>query len=166
MREPCAICNHDVSRDKYIVAIFGRLYCSRCASMWFTSEELAQYSEIVTPQDIGLNRRVKDALTLEQVLQNMSDDTLIEMYVTLKRGIVPTTSTVRKVCRKINELIDKGEIRIGPNYRKVYLPTLAKAINEELARRYVYKILMEESEHDTDDFYSNLQGTPRTILQS
>lgn len=85
-------------------------------------------------------------LTLEQVLQHVPDYNLIEMFLSVKFGIVPATSTVRKFCREINKRIDKGEMCIGPNYRKVYLPTLAKAINAELARRYVERILLEEIE--------------------
>ena len=54
MKEPCAICEHDLSKDKYIVAMHGRLFCGKCALKWFTAKELTQYSEIITPQDIGL----------------------------------------------------------------------------------------------------------------
>lgn len=56
MEEPCAICKHDLSKDEYIVAMYGRLFCSKCAFMWFTAKELTQYSEIITPQDIGLTK--------------------------------------------------------------------------------------------------------------
>ena len=85
-------------------------------------------------------------LTLEQVLQDMHDYNLIEMFLSIKYGIVPATGTVRKFCRTINKLIDKGEMCIGPSYRKVYLSTLAKAINAELARRYVKRMFFEEVE--------------------
>lgn len=85
-------------------------------------------------------------LTLEQLLQSVPDRNLIEMFLSIRLGIVPATGTVREFCRKINKLIDKGEMCIGPNYRKIYLPTLAKAINAELARRYVERILFEEVE--------------------
>jgi len=148
MKEPCAICNHDLSQDEYIIAMYGRLFCSKCAFKWFTAKELTQYSEVITPQDIGLTKDEKlgDMLTLEQVLQHVPDYNLIEMFLSIKFGIVPATSTVRRFCRKINKLIDEGEMCIGPNYRKVYLPTLAKAINAELARRYVERILLEKAE--------------------
>lgn len=144
MKEPCAICNHDLSQD-YIIAMYGRLFCRKCAFKWFTAKELAQYAEVITPQDIGLTKdeRFEDMLTLEQVLQNVSDYSLIEMFLSIKCGIVPATSTVRKFCRKINKLIDEGKVCIGPSYRKIYLPTLAKAINAELARRYAERILIE-----------------------
>jgi len=145
LKEPCAICEHDLSKDEYIVTMYGRLFCCKCALKRFTAKELMQYSEVLTPQDIGLTEdgRFEDMLTLEQVLQNVPDYDLIEMFLSVKYGIVPATGTVRKFCRKINTLIDKGEMCIGPNYRKVYLPTLAKAINAELARRYAERILID-----------------------
>ena len=56
MKEPCTICEHDLCKDEYIVVVYGRLFCSKCALKWFTAEELAQYSEEITPQDIGLTK--------------------------------------------------------------------------------------------------------------
>ena len=45
----------------------------------------------------------------------------------------------------MNRMIDKGELCINPTtYRKVYLPTLAKAVQKEMARRYA-DILMGKS---------------------
>lgn len=80
----------------------------------------------------------KNRLTLEQLLANEEDGTLIDIQEELLSGIVPATSYAHKYCRYVNRLIDKGEMCINPTtYRKVYLPTLAKAVQKELAARYV-----------------------------
>ena len=81
----------------------------------------------------------KNRLTLEQLLANEDDGTLIDIQEELLSGIVPATSYAHKYCRYVNRLIDKGEMCINPTtYRKVYLPTLAKAVQKELAARYVF----------------------------
>lgn len=80
----------------------------------------------------------KNRLTLELLLANEEDGTLIDIQEELLSGIVPATSYAHKYCRYVNRLIDKGEMCINPtSYRKVYLPTLAKAVQKELAARYV-----------------------------
>lgn len=85
-----------------------------------------------------MNDLTKKRLTLEELLANEDDGTLIDIQEELLSGIVPATSYAHKYCRYVNRLIDKGEMCIRPDtYRKVYLPTLAKAVQKELAARYV-----------------------------
>lgn len=106
---------------------------------------------------IGENNRKRT--TLEELLAHEDDGTLINIQEELLSGIVTATSYAHKYCRYVNRLIDKGEMCINPTtYRKVYLPTLAKAVQKELAARYVfycknYKILLPAKEliEDAED---------------
>lgn len=76
--------------------------------------------------------------TLEALLANEDDGTLIDIQEELLSGIVPATGYAHGYCRKVNRMIDLGQLRINQtSYRKVYLPTLAKAVQKELAKRYV-----------------------------
>ena len=73
----------------------------------------------------------KKTMTLEQLLAKTSDGDLLDIQE------VPATGYAHHFCRKVNRMIDKGELCINPTtYRKVYLPTLAKAVQKELASRY------------------------------
>lgn len=79
----------------------------------------------------------KQIRTLAELLANTSDGTLLDIEEELQSGLVPATGATHSFCRKVNRLIDKGELRISPtSYRKVYLPTLAKAVHREMASRY------------------------------
>lgn len=79
--------------------------------------------------------------TLEHLLTNTDDEELLNIFEEIHVGIVPATGYAHEFCRKVNRLIDKGELCINPTtYRKVYLPTLAKAVQRELARRYVESV--------------------------
>lgn len=87
----------------------------------------------------------KKTMTLKQLLSNTSDGDLLDIQEELLSGVVPATGYAHSFCRKVNRMIDKGELCINPTtYRKVYLPTLAKAVQKELARRYT-SILKGES---------------------
>ena len=80
----------------------------------------------------------KKIMTLEQLLDNTADGDLLDIQEELTSGVVPATGYAHSFCRKVNRMIDKGELCINPTtYRKVYLPTLAKAVQKELAHRYV-----------------------------
>lgn len=84
-------------------------------------------------------------MTLEQLLTKISDGDLLDIQEELFSGVVPATGYAHTFCRKVNSMIDKGELCINQTtYRKVYLPTLAKAVQKELARRYA-SILKGES---------------------
>ena len=76
--------------------------------------------------------------TLEKLLETTDNDILVDIEEELQTGVVPATGYSHSFCRKINRMIDQGQLQINPTtYRKVYLPTLAKAVHKELARRYV-----------------------------
>lgn len=77
-------------------------------------------------------------MTLEQMLERIEDGNLLDIQTELLSGVVPTTGYAHSFCRKVNRMIDQGQLCINPTtYRRVYLPTLAKVVQRELARRYV-----------------------------
>lgn len=81
--------------------------------------------------------------TLEDLLSYTSDEELIDIYQEISSAVVPATGAAHGFCRRVNRLIDKGELCINPTtYRKVYLPTLVKLVYKELARRYVERVLV------------------------
>lgn len=81
-------------------------------------------------------------MTLEQLLAKESDSVLLDIQLELRSAKVPATGYAHEYCRKVNKLIDKGELCINPTtYRKVYLPTLAKTVQKELANRYAEYLL-------------------------
>ena len=83
------------------------------------------------------------AQTLEEYLSVTKDETLLSMYEEIHAAVIPATSVTQDFRRKVNRMIDKGELCINPTtYRKVYLPTLVKAVQKELARRYVERVLV------------------------
>ena len=95
----------------------------------------------------------KKTMTLEQLLANTADGDLLDIQEELISGVVPATGYAHGFCRKVNRMIDRGELCINPTtYRKVYLPTLAKAVQKELARRYtsILKGTSFASESDND----------------
>lgn len=80
-------------------------------------------------------------MTLEEVLAGMRDRDLLNIQEELLSGIVPTTGYAHGFCRKVNRMIDAGEMCINQSsYRRVYLPSLAKAVRKELARRYTLAV--------------------------
>lgn len=79
----------------------------------------------------------RNVMTLEQLLHKTRDIKLMNVYDEISSGVVPATGEARQFVRKLNNLIDRGQLCINTTtYRKVYLPTLAKAIQKELACRY------------------------------
>lgn len=80
---------------------------------------------------------MRHVMTLEQLLMNTTDGDLLDVQNELLSGVVPVTGYAHEFCRKVNKMIDQGDLCINPTtYRKVYLPTLAKAVQKEFARRY------------------------------
>jgi len=76
--------------------------------------------------------------TLEKILTHLEDGALYDIQKELSSGIVPATGASHIFCRRVNRMIDQGKLCINPTtYRKVYLPTMAKAVQKELADRYV-----------------------------
>lgn len=85
--------------------------------------------------------------TLEQLLKVTSDEELIDIQIEIMNAVVPATGSAHGFCRKVNKMIDKGTLCINPTtYRKVYLPTLVKAVQKELARRYVLNVMVGKIE--------------------
>lgn len=80
---------------------------------------------------------MKTVMTLEQLLMKERDGELLDIQLELLSGCVPTFGAAHKYCRKVNKMIDSGNLCISQaTFRKVYLPTLAKAVQREMARRY------------------------------
>ena len=77
-------------------------------------------------------------MNLEQLLMKETDGVLLDIQLELLKSTVPATGYAHEYCRKVNRMIDAGNLCINPNtYRRIYLPTLARAVQRELARRYV-----------------------------
>lgn len=90
-----------------------------------------------------MGRCITVSRTLEDMLMATSDEEMINMWLEIDSAVVPATGYAHMFCKKINRLIDKGDLCINPTtYRKVYLPTLVKAVQKELARRYVEQVLV------------------------
>lgn len=76
-------------------------------------------------------------LTLEELLSKEKDSILLDIELELHSAVVPATGYAHGYIRKINRMIDAGKLCINTTtYRKVYLPTFAKALHKELARRW------------------------------
>lgn len=83
-------------------------------------------------------------LTLEELLAREDDGVLLDIEAELISSIVPATGYTHAYIRKVNAMINDGAMCINPTtYRKVYLPTFAKAVHKELARRWM-SILTKE----------------------
>ena len=81
-------------------------------------------------------------MNLEQLLKKEDDGVLLDIQLELLDCVIPATGYAHQYCRKVNKMIDAGKLCINPTtYRKVYLPTLARAVQKELARRYVDKLM-------------------------
>lgn len=82
--------------------------------------------------------QVNKRLTLAQLISKTSDGDLMDIYTEVCSKVVPATGYTHMFCRKVNKMIDSGDMCINPTtYRKVYLPTLIRAVEKELARRYL-----------------------------
>jgi hypothetical protein len=87
------------------------------------------------------------AQTLEQLLKVTPDEELIDIQIEIMNAVVPATGFAHGFCRKVNKMIDKGTLCINPTtYRKVYLPTLVKAVQKELASRYLANVMVGKIE--------------------
>lgn len=75
--------------------------------------------------------------TLERLLRYADDKELLDVYDELESGKVPATGYAHGFCRKINRMVDAGDLCVSDGkYRHIYLPTLSKALYKELAHRY------------------------------
>lgn len=81
-------------------------------------------------------------MNLEQLLRKEPDGVLLDMQLELMENVIPATGYVQAYRRKVNKMIDAGNLCINSaNYRRLYLPTMAHAIQKELARRYVMHLM-------------------------
>lgn len=93
----------------------------------------------------------RKTMTLEDLLKKTTDGDLLDIELELLSGVVPATGYAHKFCRKVNKMIDRGELCINKtSYRKVYLPTLAKSVQKELAYRYTQALLNGVAEPDSE----------------
>lgn len=75
--------------------------------------------------------------TLERLLKFTDDQELLNIYQELESGKIPSTSYAHDFCRKVNRMVDAGDLCVGDDkYRHIYLPTLSKAVYKEMAYRY------------------------------
>lgn len=76
-------------------------------------------------------------MTLEELLMKEDDKVILDIYKELDSCIVPATGYAHAYCRKVNRLINAGELcTVRDKYRNVYLPTLSRMIFKEMSRRY------------------------------
>lgn len=74
---------------------------------------------------------------LERYMRYVDDKELLDVYNELESGKVPATGYAHGFNRKVNRMIDSGDLCIKDGtYRHIYLPTLSKAVYREMARRY------------------------------
>lgn len=77
------------------------------------------------------------AMTLEELLSVSDDKELLDIYTEIESRVVPATGYAHAFIRRVNRMIDAGKLCVREDsYRKVYMPTLAKAIMKEMASRY------------------------------
>lgn len=94
---------------------------------------------------------------LDDYLKNMDDEQLLQIEEELIAEVVPATGAAHAVIRTINNLIDKGAMCINTTtYRKVYLPTFARAVQKELARRYYNLFKYQGGHYATSNHNSNV----------
>lgn len=85
-------------------------------------------------------------MTLEELLMKEDDATLLPIYWELESRVVPATGYAHAYCRKVNKLINAGQLcTVQDKYRNVYLPTLSKMIFKEMSRRYAQVLYNEKS---------------------
>ena len=81
-------------------------------------------------------------ITLDELLKTETDGMLLDMYYEISSGVVPATGYSRAYCRKVNRMIDAGAMQINAtSYRKVYMPSLSRAVLREMARRYAWSLI-------------------------
>jgi hypothetical protein len=75
--------------------------------------------------------------SIEKLMSNMDDRELLDIYTELEAGKVPSTSYAHDFCRKVNRMVDAGELTVKTEgFRHIYLPSLRKLVYKEMAHRY------------------------------
>lgn len=76
-------------------------------------------------------------MTLEKFMRCIEDAELLDVYQELESGKVPSTSYAHDFCRRVNKMVDDGELTVRENgFRHIYLPSLRKLVYKEMASRY------------------------------
>ncbi len=76
-------------------------------------------------------------MTIEKLMSYTDDSELLDIYMELESGKVPATSYAHDFCRKVNKMIDDGDLSVRENgFRHIYLPSLRKLVYREMASRY------------------------------
>lgn len=151
----CKCCHTDISRRDVVIAAGGYIFCGKdCTVAHLMSsnhqsraEALSTYriiAEEVDTESIGIKevniakiKATRKTCTLPQALANYDLGLLLSIWEELNSGVVPASGCAHTTLRKLNRLIEKGELQINPTeYRKIYLPTFAKAVYREMACRY------------------------------
>ena len=82
--------------------------------------------------------------TLKDLVSREDDKVLLSIHEEIAKRVVPETSCSQDYLRTVNKMINKGTLCINStSYRRVYMPTLIKEVNAELASRYAKKVSME-----------------------
>lgn len=77
--------------------------------------------------------------TIEKLMSSTDDRELLDIYVELESGKVPSTSYAHEFCRKVNQMIDDGALSVKlEGFRHIYLPSLRKLVYKEMAKRYAF----------------------------
>ena len=80
-------------------------------------------------------------MTLEKFMRCTDDADLLDVYLELESGKVPATSYAHDFCRKVNKMIDDGELTVkADGFRHIYLPSLRKLVYKEMASRYAFHL--------------------------
>ena len=75
--------------------------------------------------------------SIEKLMNSVDDGELLNIYTELESGKVPSTSYAHEFCRRVNKMIDDGDLSVkSDGYRNIYLPSLRKLVYKEMARRY------------------------------
>ena len=86
-------------------------------------------------------------MTIEKLMGNTDDRELLDIYLELESGKVPSTSYAHDFCRKVNRMIDDGELSVKQEgFRHIYLPSLRKLLYKEMARRYAVDLYYKAPE--------------------
>lgn len=115
-------------------------------------------------------------MTLEELLMKEDDSVILNIYNELESCVVPATGYAHAYCRKVNKLINAGQLcTVRDKYRNVYLPTLSKMIFKEMSRRYAQVLYNQKTmlsiEYDAptevktngDDIEDSIED-PRTCI--
>lgn len=85
-------------------------------------------------------------MTLEKLLMKEDDGVILDIYTELSTSRIPATGYAHAYVRKINQMIDAGDLCTLPDkYRKIYLPTLSKMVFKEMSRRYAQMLYNQKT---------------------